>query len=898
MSFLGGPSRRQKGGYEDVVTTYRHLLSPQAMTVSNPLRTIAHCDIDAAYAQFEQVRLGLPDDIPLICAQWQSIIAVNYPARKFGIKRFTTLDEARKMCPHLVVQHVATYRNGESEAGYWGEVDPKTHKVSLDPYRRESLKILAIFKEMIPRGEIEKASIDEAFLEMTPMVIERLLALHPYLATIPDDAPDGIDSPLPPAPPISWIKAGNVFPINGDTDGAGSHHADGEEAEDAEGLEERSDDGEGEDVERRIKGRGDTWEDWALCIGAELMREVRDEVFRQLHYTCSAGIAHNKAMAKLCSAWKKPNNQTVLRQSATAAFLRDRDFTDIRTLGGKLGNAIATEYGAKTVGDMLTVPLEELQSRFGEESIWVYNIIRGIDHTEVKERVSTKSMLASKNVRPNVTTPEQGLHWLNVLSGELNVRLREAREVAPGLWPKTLVLSHRQGIDPSRSRQTPFPFTRNLSTEYIVKFARKLWEEATQPMKNGNMKLNNIALSFTGLERLEEGQQGIENFFSQPKVPLQSHSRHQVKTQTKSDPDLTPKMNGSSIHRPSPSILKNTKNNSSSSSSSSIPTLQTLHDPVVSDSGRVLVDKDKRARTPSLPPVLTHSSSTGSSTHVRGSSTLSSAGPSPKKPRLSTLHAGKAKSKTGLEAFLAAGRSRAQGGNGNGNGSGGSGSASRSSPVPPVMTMRSGSSSTTPTPTPVPVVMEAVAGGDDEDGALRPSGIGVFNEAGPSRQPIIIDVNDDEEVGDHGSYGGAPEATDARYGAVPSLPSWTCPQCAEVLQIPNTLIATTTTSSISTPISGETETETNEEREERARVLRGMKQEHEDWHFALSLQEGPRAGSGAGSGGRVRNGTTGGGGGGGLKNGIGVGVGVGRSKAKDKDKDKRGIKAFFTPKPK
>jgi DNA polymerase eta len=41
----------------------------------------------ADMAEFESVRLGLPDDVPLICAQWQSIIAVNYPARKFGIKR-------------------------------------------------------------------------------------------------------------------------------------------------------------------------------------------------------------------------------------------------------------------------------------------------------------------------------------------------------------------------------------------------------------------------------------------------------------------------------------------------------------------------------------------------------------------------------------------------------------------------------------------------------------------------------------------------------------------------------------------------------------------------------------------------------------------------------------------
>ena len=50
--------------------------------------------------------------------------------RKNADSRFNTIDESKRMCPHLYVQHVATYRNGESEAGYWGEVDPKSHKVS------------------------------------------------------------------------------------------------------------------------------------------------------------------------------------------------------------------------------------------------------------------------------------------------------------------------------------------------------------------------------------------------------------------------------------------------------------------------------------------------------------------------------------------------------------------------------------------------------------------------------------------------------------------------------------------------------------------------------------------------------------------------------------------------
>lgn len=191
--------------------------------------------------------------------------------------------EAQKLCPNLVVQHVATYRDGDSEAGYWDDFDRRTHKVSLDPYRRESLKILAIFREMVPRGELgacsacvplrgsdaaEKASIDEAFMDLTPMVLERLLELHPYLRSVPEDAPEGLDSPLPSPPPIDWSKAGHIVPVadSGD-EGAGEGEVEGHEG---------------------VEDAATTWGDWALCVGAEIMAEVREEVWKRLHYTCSA----------------------------------------------------------------------------------------------------------------------------------------------------------------------------------------------------------------------------------------------------------------------------------------------------------------------------------------------------------------------------------------------------------------------------------------------------------------------------------------------------------------------------------------------------------------------------------------------------------------------------------
>lgn len=109
-------------------------------------------------------------------------------------------------------------------------------------------------------------------------------------------------------------------------------------------------------------------------------------------------------------------------------------------------------------------------------------------------------------------------HWLSILATELALRLSEARELSPGLWPKTIVFSHRSTTYISRSHQAPFPFTSSLTSAYILKHADKLFRVA-HGEKVGLMKestpvgpYTNLQISFSGLERLEEGQRGIEGF--------------------------------------------------------------------------------------------------------------------------------------------------------------------------------------------------------------------------------------------------------------------------------------------------------------------------------------------------------------------------------------------------
>ncbi|KIY43793.1 DNA/RNA polymerase [Fistulina hepatica ATCC 64428] len=478
--------RREKGKAKAVdsleefdlnpVITYRHLHTQNA-TVHNPLRVVALCDSDAFYAACEMNRLNIDKDVPLVVLQWDALIAVNYPARKFGISRMDKIKDAKARCPDLVVVHVATYKEGEKEPGYWDDVDTRTHKVSLDYYRRESVKIQNLFRECLPGVEIEKASIDEAFFDFSDVARKKLIEKYPYLAEIPAD---GQDAPLPPAPPVSWEGVGEVIPI-------------GEDEQDTPA----------------------TWHDHILSIAGQLMMEAKETIYTKLDYSTSAGIARNKFLAKLTASYRKPRGQNILRNAAIPAYLKPMPFQKIRFLGGKLGTALAQEYDASTVGDMLngTYPSsEEMQAKFGENSIWVWEVLRGIDRNEVKEKsIAFKSMLASKNLPRPITKASEGQHWIRVLAAELALRLNKAREENPNLWPKTLVLHARKNYDAGRSKQAPFPFTHEVTVDVIAKAADHLWADLVGGNKSLNVTI--VSLGFTGITISEAGQQNIEGFF-------------------------------------------------------------------------------------------------------------------------------------------------------------------------------------------------------------------------------------------------------------------------------------------------------------------------------------------------------------------------------------------------
>lgn len=478
--------------------TYRQLHLLSQASVSCPLRCIALIDYDAFYAQCEMVRLGVAETQPLAVQQWQGLIAINYPAREFGLNRHVTVTEAKTKCPDIVVQHVATWREGDDNWAYREDAAKhiQTDKVSLDPYRLESRKSLALVKEILPPAPIqrvEKASIDEVFLDLSVQIHQILLERYPELRHAPYDDPTE-RLPLPPSTALDWQADALI---------------------DLDTAETEDDDPD--------------WDDVVMNIGSEIVRDVRAKIRDKLHYTCSAGIARNKMMAKLGAGHKKPNQQTIVRNRAIQHFLSGFKFTKIRNLGGKLGDQIVDAFNTEEVTELLKIPIEQMKSKFGDDTgTWLHGIIRGEDNSEVNSRTQIKSMLSAKSFRPSINNTDQANKWLTIFVADVYARLVEEGVVENKRRPKTITLHHRQGGQ-TKSKQLPIPMGKKIDKIMLLDLAKTL---LGQVIVDGRAwPCANLSLSVGGFEDGVSGNKGIDTFLLKGEeakavmdAPLRSHT--------------------------------------------------------------------------------------------------------------------------------------------------------------------------------------------------------------------------------------------------------------------------------------------------------------------------------------------------------------------------------------
>ncbi|XP_011353012.1 DNA polymerase eta isoform X2 [Pteropus vampyrus] len=349
-------------------------------------RVVALVDMDCFFVQVEQRQNPHLRNKPCAVVQYKSwkgggIIAVSYEARAFGVTRSMWADDAKKLCPDLLLAQVLESRG----------------KANLTKYREASVEVMEILSRF---AVIERASIDEAYVDLTSTVQERLQKLQ--------------------GQPISADLLPTTY---------------------IEGLPQGPTTAE-ETVQKEMRKRGllqwlDSLQientnspDLQLTVGAVIVEEMRAAIERQTGFQCSAGISHNKVLAKLACGLNKPNRQTLVSHGSVPQLFSHIPISKIRNLGGKLGASVIEILGVEYMGELTQFTESQLQSHFGEKNgSWLYAMCRGIEHDPVKPRQLPKTIGCSKNFpgKTALATREQVQWWLLQLAQELEERLTKDR---------------------------------------------------------------------------------------------------------------------------------------------------------------------------------------------------------------------------------------------------------------------------------------------------------------------------------------------------------------------------------------------------------------------------------------------------------------------------------------
>lgn len=477
-------------------------------------RVVALVDMDCFYVQVEQRINPALRSTPCVVAQYKtwkggSIIAVSYEARAHGVTRNMWVEDAKKLCPDLQVARVR-----ESHG-----------KADLTHYRDASVEVIEVMSRF---AVIERASIDEAYMDLTAAVQQRLKTMtnkhiEPHL-----------------------LKATY---IQGYPQRLSEQEASTEEA--ALDKEEQRSRGLLQwlaPLSEPVLGERSSAE-LQLTVGALIVEEMRAAVEKVTGFRCSAGISHNKVLAKLACGLNKPNRQTVLPLDSVAVLFNSLPISKIRNLGGKLGASITETLGVENMGDLTRYSQAQLGQHFGEKTgQWLYDLCRGIEFEAVKPRQLPKSIGCSKNFpgKTSLATKEQVQHWLHQLALELEERLTKDKEVN-GRVAKLLTVGVRQLGD-----KRPSSFSRCCA---LVKYeATKISTDSFAIIKCLNTAGNHQAAWTPPLTLLHLSASkfsdtpaagGIAGFLSSDVTPTQSTA---TQSSTQSPPEVK---NGATCKQPS-----------------------------------------------------------------------------------------------------------------------------------------------------------------------------------------------------------------------------------------------------------------------------------------------------------------------------------------------------------
>jgi len=144
-----------------------------------------------------------------------------------------------------------------------------------------------------------------------------------------------------------------------------------------------------------------------LPTATRVARTIREQIRSELNLTASAGVAPNKFLAKIASDWRKPDGLFVIQPEEVATFLPPLPVGRIPGVG-KVTEEKLHQLGILTVGNLQAIEQAVLETRFGRYGLRLYELARGIDHSQVLPGRLTQSISAEDTFERDLPLSETG----------------------------------------------------------------------------------------------------------------------------------------------------------------------------------------------------------------------------------------------------------------------------------------------------------------------------------------------------------------------------------------------------------------------------------------------------------------------------------------------------------
>jgi DNA polymerase-4 len=129
---------------------------------------------------------------------------------------------------------------------------------------------------------------------------------------------------------------------------------------------------------------------WGEPLGRVVAQRLKAEIREATGLTASAGVAPNKFLAKIASAWKKPDGLTVIAPARVETFLQTLPVDALWGVGPVTAGRLR-ERGIERLVDVRTADPDVLREAVGSWADWLRQLANGIDDRQVEPNREVKS---------------------------------------------------------------------------------------------------------------------------------------------------------------------------------------------------------------------------------------------------------------------------------------------------------------------------------------------------------------------------------------------------------------------------------------------------------------------------------------------------------------------------